>query len=102
MNSVWGFVLPPLKPTEYSIEFYISMAGLGLLLTLQQSCFSKSMSYSTVGAVSVINYLLIPIGYFLDWLVIGQQFDTLDLIGGGLICATNIVIATLRIYGVIN
>ena len=45
--------------------------------------------------------MAIPLGYLLDWVVVGQKFDSLEIIGAGLIFGVNTVIACLRIFGVI-
>ena len=47
-------------------------------------------------------YLCIPFGCFLDWAVLGQPMGLLELSGAAVICGINIVIATLRIKGIIE
>jgi drug/metabolite transporter (DMT)-like permease len=102
MNSVWSFVAPSQKVTNYSPELYLWTVGLAFVCLVFQSAFTKSMQYNTVGAVQVICYLLIPFGYFLDSLVVGQQFHTLELVGAGIICITNVGITTSRLKGIID
>lgn len=60
------------------------------------------MEFNTAGAVGTITYLAIPFGYFLDWLVVGQDFHALELVGGAIICVTNIAITTMRVKGIID
>ena len=60
------------------------------------------MKYNRAGAVGTITYLVIPFGYFLDWLVVGQEFHVLELVGGAIICVTNVAIATMRVKGLIE
>ena len=60
------------------------------------------MEYNTVGIVQVILYLAIPFGFFLDWAVLNEPMDAMELGGAGVICALNIVIATLRVKGIID
>ena len=63
---------------------------------------TKSMQYNTVGVVQVFLYLAIPFGYFLDWLVLDQPMSGMELGGAGVICTLNIVIASLRVKGIIE
>ena len=60
------------------------------------------MQYNSVGIVQVILYLAIPFGYFLDWAVLDQPMNAMELGGAGVICGMNILIATLRVKGVIE
>ena len=60
------------------------------------------MQFNSVGSVQLIIYLLIPFGYFLDWLVVDQAFQGIELFGAGIICVTNVVITGLRINGYIE
>lgn len=76
--------------------------GCALLIFAEQNLITNSMKYNTVGSVMLIMYLLIPFGYFLDWLVVGQQFEGLELVGAAIICLTNIVINWLRLKGYIE
>jgi hypothetical protein len=50
---------------------YLCIVILAAMIIFQQSCFSKSMQYNTVGVVNVLNYMAIPLGYLLDWAIIG-------------------------------
>jgi len=63
---------------------------------------TASMSYNTIGMVSVLMYLAIPLGYFLDYLFLNGAFGTIELVGAGIICVFNIGIAVMRIKGVIE
>lgn len=63
---------------------------------------SKSMEYNTVGIVQVILFLAIPFGYFLDWAVLNQPMGAMELGGAAVICSCNILIATLRVKGIID
>jgi len=60
------------------------------------------MSYNTIGMISVLMYLAIPLGYTLDFVFLDGTFGTIELIGAGIICFFNIGIATLRIKGIIE
>lgn len=60
------------------------------------------MEYNTVGIVQVILYLAIPFGCFLDWAVLNQPMNAMELGGAGVICGLNILITTLRIKGIID
>ena len=71
-NSIWGFTSPSSKVTRYSSELYLWSIGGACLIFGEQNLITKSMQYNTVGSVQLIMYLLIPFGYFLDWLVVGQ------------------------------
>ena len=68
----------------------------------EQVIIAKSMQYNTVGAASIIMYLAIPIGYFLDWIVFDRAFGALELGGAGVICVSNIVISFMRVKGCIE
>jgi len=50
---------------------YFYIAVLAAMIMFQQSCFSKSMQFNTVGVVNVLNYMAIPLGYLLDWAILG-------------------------------
>ena len=63
---------------------------------------AKSMQYNTVGGASILLYLAIPFGYFLDWICFDRAFGGLELGGAGLICGANIVISFLRVRGIID
>ena len=63
---------------------------------------AKSMQYNTVGAVSILAYLAIPFGYFLDWICFNREFGVLELVGAGIICVANIVISFMRVKGYID
>ena len=103
MSSIWSLVpFHTDKSPIYSFQMYLCVLALAAMIIFQQSFFSKSMQYNSVGAVNVLNYMAIPFGYFLDWILMGQTFDGLELIGAGLIFGINIVIATLRIKGYID
>jgi hypothetical protein len=41
--------------------------------------------------------MAIPLGYLLDWLIIGQKMNELELLGASLIFGMNVTIASLRI-----
>jgi len=60
------------------------------------------MQYNTVGACNVIDYMAMPLSYLLDWAIVGQKFENLELVGAGLIFGINILIAILRIRGQID
>ena len=72
LNSIWGFTSPSSKITRYSTELYLWSIVAACLIFGEQILITKSMQYNTVGSVQLIVYLLIPFGYFLDWLVVGQ------------------------------
>lgn len=63
----------------------------------QQGTMAKSMQYNTVGAASILLYLAIPVGYFLDWIVFDRNFGALELGGAAIICASNIIISVMRV-----
>lgn len=103
MCSIWSIALPQTEHLpDYSSAMYLYIVILVAMIIFQQSCYSKSMQYNTVGVVSVLNYMAIPLGYLLDWAIIGESFDSLELVGAGIIFGINIVIATLRIRGQID
>ena len=60
------------------------------------------MQYNTVGIVQVILYLAIPFGCFLDWAVLNEPMNAMELGGAAVICTLNITIATLRVKGIID
>ena len=60
------------------------------------------MQYNTVGIVQVILYLAIPFGCFLDWAVLNQPMNGMEMGGAAIICLLNITIATLRVKGIIE
>jgi drug/metabolite transporter (DMT)-like permease len=59
------------------------------------------MKFNKAGAIGTIIYLSIPVGYALDWFIVGQEFHVLDIVGAAIITMTNVTIATLRIKGLI-
>ena len=61
-----------------------------------------AMKYNSIGMVSVLLYLAIPMGYFLDWLCLGKKFGGLELGGAAIICFVNIGIAVCRVKGYID
>ena len=63
---------------------------------------AKSMQYNTVGAASILLYLAIPMGYFLDWIVFNRAFGALELGGAAVICFSNIAISFMRVKGYIE
>ena len=50
----------------------------------------------------MILYLAIPFGCFLDWAVLDQPMNSMELGGAAIICTLNILIATLRVKGIID
>ena len=62
----------------------------------QQGTMAKSMQYNTVGAASILLYLAIPMGYFLDWIVFSRAFGALELAGAGVICFSNTGTGAIR------
>ena len=102
MNAVWGFVSPTTKQTIYSTDLYLWTFGLAMVQVLQQICGIISMKYNRAGYQSTISFLVIPFGYFLDWLVVEQKLDALELIGAAIICVTNMGITTMRLKGIID
>ena len=60
------------------------------------------MQYNSVGIIQVLLYLAIPLGYLLDWIFIGRDFEALELAGAGIICVINILITSLRLCGYIE
>ena len=50
----------------------------------------------------MLNYLAIPFGYVLDWVVVGQHLDRLELLGTLLIFGINVTLASLRTIGKID
>jgi drug/metabolite transporter (DMT)-like permease len=70
--------------------------------SLMNIFFSLSWQYNSIGIIAVLIYLAIPLGYFLDWLFLGRDFSTNELIGAGLICVVNIIIVSLRLLKVIS
>ena len=63
---------------------------------------AKSMQFNTVGVASILLYLAIPMGYFLDWICFNRAFGKLELGGAGLICGANIGISFMRVKGYID
>ena len=102
---IWSLAIPVTKAvnlTSYTTSLYLAVFGLAMVGFCQQALISKAMQYNTVGIVQVILYLAIPFGYFLDWAVLGQGMNAMELAGAGVICGLNILIATLRIKGIIE
>ena len=69
---------------------------------LQQGLMAASMQYNTVGAVAVILYMAIPLGYVLDIIFFGITLNTMEIIGACIIVVVNIAIALMRIFGCIE
>jgi drug/metabolite transporter (DMT)-like permease len=59
-----------LKPV-YTFETYLVILLAAFLTASQGATLTYSMRYNSVGMIQVINYLAIPLGFFLDWLIIG-------------------------------
>jgi drug/metabolite transporter (DMT)-like permease len=55
------------------------------------------MKYNKPGAVAPLNYLGIPTTYFLDWLVIGNEFGWMELVGATIIFLTNITLGIVKV-----
>ena len=55
------------------------------------------MKYNRPATVAVLNYLGIPLGYLLDWIVLDQKFGTLEIIGASIIFSTNVAIGLVRL-----
>lgn len=60
------------------------------------------MEYNTVGAVQVIQFLAIPFGYFLDWIILDQSMGAMELGGAAIICGVNIIINILKVKKIID
>ena len=60
------------------------------------------MEYNTVGAVQVIQFLCIPFGYFLDWIILDQSIGAMELGGAAIICGVNIIINILKVKKIID
>ena len=98
-------MIPVTKASEmtlYGWELYAAVFGLACVAFLQQATISKSMEYNTVGIVQVILYLAIPFGFFLDWAILDVSMNSMELGGAAVICGLNIMIATLRVKGIIE
>ena len=102
LQSLFIPVTKAAELTLYGWELYLATFGLAVVAFLQQASISKSMEYNTVGVVQIIMYLCIPFGCFLDWAVLDQPMGLLELCGAAVICGINIIIATLRIKGIID
>ena len=61
-----------------------------------------SMQFNTVGAVAVILYLAIPLGYVLDMIFFKITLTPMEVAGAAIIVVVNIAIAVMRICGCIN
>ena len=86
----------------YSLTVY---GFLFVTIMLQASAvmlFCASWKYNTVGTSAVLVYLAIPIGYFFDWLFIGREISSLEILGALIIFGTNIIIVSLRLLKKIN
>jgi len=81
---------------------YLVCVALAVASSVQVFCMTASMQYNTVGMVSVLMYMTIPLGYFLDFLFLDGAFGQLELVGAAIICFFNIGIAVLRIKGCIE
>ena len=102
---IWSLAMPVTKPmnlTHYSVTLYLAIFGLACLEFCHLTAITKSMEYNTVGIVQVILYLCIPFGCFLDWAVLDEPMGGMELGGAAVICGLNIVIATLRLKGIIE
>ena len=62
---------------------------------------AASMKYNTVGAVAVILYMAIPLGYVLDMIFFKITLTPMEIVGAMIIVVVNITIACLRICGCI-
>ena len=105
LAPVWSTLAPTTEVEQlpvYSLSMFLTVVFGVLVYNTEQVIIAKSMQYNTVGAASIIMYLAIPIGYFLDWIVFDRDFGGLELGGAGVICLSNIVISFMRVKGYID
>ena len=105
LSPIWSMISPITKADElpnYSWLCFLFILVTVLISFIQQGTMAKSMQYNNVGMASILLYLAIPIGYFLDWICFDRAFGSLELGGAGLICGANILISFLRVFGYIE
>ena len=51
---------------------------------------------------AILLYLAIPEGYLLDYFIYGTEFGGLEILGACIIVGVNVLIASLRIFGIID
>jgi drug/metabolite transporter (DMT)-like permease len=51
---------------------------------------------------AILLYLAIPEGYILDWIFFDIKLNTLEILGASIIVGVNVLIASLRIAGIID
>jgi len=61
-----------------------------------------SMKYNTIGAVAVILYMAIPLGYVLDMIFFNIKLTNMEILGASIIVVVNVSIAMMRIFGCIK
>ena len=87
---------------DYSVFLYLTMVGACFAFSAQNGLMTISMEYCTIGMVSVLLYLAIPMGYLLDWIFLSTKFGVLELTGAAIICFVNVLISVLRVQGIID
>jgi len=78
------------------------MLAACLVFAAQNALATIAMKYNTIGMVSVLLYLAIPMGYALDRIFLGQHFGWMELGGAAIICVVNLSIAVLRLSDIID
>jgi drug/metabolite transporter (DMT)-like permease len=86
----------------YSLALYGYLFVAIVLQATAVMLFCASWKYNTVGTSAVLVYFAIPIGYFFDWLFIGREISSLEILGALIIFVTNIAIVCLRLLKKIN
>lgn len=86
----------------YNFEFYLYIGAIFLLWELHLVLGNAAWQYNTVGTTAVLVFMSIPLTYCIDWLIIGREISSVELIGVALIFVTNIAIVTLRLLKFIN
>ena len=105
LSPIWSLISPVAKVDElphYSWLMFLFIVATVAVSFIQQGTMAKSMQYNNVGMASILLYLALPIGYFLDWICFDRAFGGLELGGAGLICGANILISFLRVCGYIE
>lgn len=96
IGGTWGFFLPQEIETNRSLEFYLYCVAMTLMMVCSQPCYVLAMKYIRPGTVAVLNFLGIPLGYLIDWMVLNQDFGYMELTGAVIIFGTNVAIGLIK------
>ena len=103
---IYSLVTNPVKSVDqiptYTWQMYAFMFLIALCAFFQQGLMALAMKYNTIGAVAVILYLAIPLGFVLDMIFFNKKLSSMEILGACIIVVVNITIAMMRIFGCIK